>query len=87
MLSMLTAKDCSIDVYDLGTVCNWTRITIHCKDYYYGKQLQDEILQGLRLLDIVKNTTIDMTERERSLLDLLLEESSNDKIVQESRKE
>lgn len=34
-----------------------------------------EILQALRLMNLVKNTTIDLTPRERSLLDLLLEKS------------
>ena len=34
-----------------------------------------QILQALSLLDLIKNTKIDMSERERGLLNLLLKQS------------
>ena len=48
------------------------------------KEVERQIKQALTLEDLVENTRIDMTPRERSLLDLLLKQS-RETITQESQ--
>ena len=50
------------------------------------KALRQQVIEAFRLQYLVKNTTIDMNERERSLLNLLLEQSSTNTIQKESEK-
>jgi hypothetical protein len=40
----------------------------------------DELVRALHLWDIIRFTKIDMTQREKSLLDLLIEQSGEKRI-------
>lgn len=83
MLSKLTEDDMKVmDIGDLHHIIPRLVIDKDLQDEEIS-ELRHSIPQAIKLLDLIKNTTIDMTQRERSLLDLLLELSLDNKIVQE----
>jgi len=43
--------------------------------FCHTPKFADELVRALHLWDIIRFTTIDMTQREKSLLDLLIEQS------------
>ena len=82
---MVEIKDNDIEIFGYFDEENREMLEIYAgKTKEEAEQLKKQILQSLRLLDSVKNTTIDLTPRERSLLDLLLEQSRETK-TQESQ--
>lgn len=62
-------QDCISFLDRVMSYANYSKDGMAC--VYYAR-----IKRGLHLLDQLQSTTIDLTERERSLLDLLLEQAT-----------